>query len=120
MAKTDPPIERVRTLALKLADVEEGATHGYPAFKMNGKGFAWFPKKKEVEDGSLAVRMDLAERARRVAKNPDAYYVTPHYEGYTAVLVRVWELSDAELRELLESSYAFLGAVTKRAPKKRV
>ena len=55
MAKSDPPIDRVRKLALKLPDVEEGTTFGYLAFKVNDRAFAWFPKKKEVEDGSLGV-----------------------------------------------------------------
>lgn len=108
MPKSDSPIDRVRRLAVKLADVAEGSTFGYPAFKVNDKTFAWFPKKKEVEDGSVAVRMSFEERDRRVAKNPDAYYVTPHYQDYTSVLARTWELTDAELKELIASGYAFM------------
>ena len=108
MAKTDPPIDRVRKIAMKLPNVEEGSTFGYPAFKVRGKAFAWFPKKKEVEADSLAVRMSIVEREQRIAKNSDAYYITPHYQDYPSVLVRVWELSDAELRELLKSGYAFM------------
>lgn len=119
MAKTDPPIERVRALARKLPNVEEGTTFGYAAFKVNEKAFAWFPKKKEVEDSSLGVRMDLAERARRVAARPDAYYVTPHYENYTSVLTRVWELTDAELRELLRVGYEFVTATETKAKRRR-
>jgi hypothetical protein len=49
-------LTRVRAIAMKLPDVEEGTTFGYPAFKVGGKAFAWFPKKKEVEAGSLGVR----------------------------------------------------------------
>ncbi len=108
MKKTDPPAERVRALALKMADVEPGSTFGYPAFKSRDKAFAWFPKKKEVEEGTLAVRMSIEDRERRIASNPAAYYVTPHYQDYTAVLVRVWELTDTELRALLKSSRAFM------------
>jgi len=118
MAKTDPPLERVRKLALKLPDVEEGATFGYPAFKVGGKAFAWFPKKKEVEEGSLGVRMSFVDRDLRVATKPEAYYVTPHYKDYTSVLARVWELSDAELRELLASGREFMTGGP--APKKSV
>ena len=119
MPKSDPPIERVRKFALKLPNVEEGATHGYPAFTVaGGKGFAWFPKKKEVEEGSLAVRMNFVERDFRVSAKPAAYYVTPHYQDYTSVLARVWELSDAELRELLASGHEFM-TVGQGKPKKR-
>src|SRR5215217_6778783 len=96
-------LTRVRAMAVKLPDVEEGTTFGYAAFKVGGKAFAWFPKKKEVEDGSLGVRMSFVDRDHRIARKPAAYYVTPHYQDYTSVLARVWELNDAELRELLES-----------------
>jgi hypothetical protein len=119
MAKTDPPLDRVRKLALKLPDVEEGATFGYPAFKVGGKAFAWFPKKKEVEDGSLGVRMGFVERDHRVAAKPAAYYVTPHYQGYASVLARVWELSDAELRELLASAHEYMTVGQGKTKKRR-
>ena len=49
MKRGRDPIARVRAIALKLPDVEEGTTFGYPAFKVAGRTFAWFPKKAEVE-----------------------------------------------------------------------
>ena len=88
--------ERVRKIALKLREVEAGTTFGFPAFKVGGKTFAWFPKKKEVEEGSLGVRMSFVDRDLRIAANPDAFYVTPHYQDYPSVLVRVWELTDVQ------------------------
>ena len=96
-------IARVRALTRKLPDVEEGTTFGFPAFKIEGKTFAWFPKKKEVEPGSLGVRMSILEREYRIAAQPRVYYVTPHYQDYDSVLARIDELTDAALRELLES-----------------
>jgi hypothetical protein len=51
-----PNIGRVRAALQRLPNVEEGTTFGYPAFKIGGKAFAWFPKKKEVEPDTLAVR----------------------------------------------------------------
>jgi hypothetical protein len=108
MAKTDPPFDRVRRLALKLPRAEQGTTFGFPAFKVDGKTFAWFPKKKEVEEGSLGVRMSFVDRDLRMAANPAAYYVTPHYKDYTSVLARVWELTDGELRELLSAGHEFM------------
>ncbi len=104
---------------MKLPDVEEGTTFGYPAFKVGGKAFAWFPKKKEVEDGSLGVRMGFIERDHRVATKAAAYYVTPHYKDYTSVLARVWELTDAELKELLASGYEFMTATRRHSKKRR-
>ena len=111
-------LARVRAIATKLPDVEEGTTFGWPAFKVKGKLFAWFPKRSEVEAGSLAVRVSILERDHRIFTNPKAFYVTPHYKDYDAVLARVEQLSSAALRELLESSYEFLVSTTKRSRRK--
>ena len=107
-------ITRVRAIALKLPDVEEGTTFGFPAFKVHGKAFAWFPKKKEVEDGSLGVRMSILEREHRIKAKPAIFYVTPHYHDYPSVLARINKMSDAQLRELLESGHEFMAGAAKR------
>src|SRR3954462_4083022 len=107
-------LSRVRAMAAKLADVEEGTTFGFPAFKVGGKAFAWFPKKKEVEPGSLGIRMSIVEREYLIATNPAHYYVTPHYKDYASVLARVDVMSDAALRELLDSGYEFMLGEAKR------
>jgi len=112
-------LARVRALALKMTDVEEGTTFGYPAFKVGGKAFAWFPNKKEVEPGSLGVRMSFLERDYRVRAEPSIYYVSPHYEGYTSVLARVDRMADTALRELLESGYEFMVAESRKPAKPR-
>jgi len=109
---------RVRRIALSLPHVEEGTTFGYPAFKVGGKPFAWFPKKQEVEPGSLGVRMSFLERDHRIASNSDVYYYTPHYKDYPSVLVRVWLLKDAALRELLASGYEFMLGEARRRKKR--
>ena len=112
-------LARVRGIAGNLPDVEEGTTFGFPAFKVGGKTFAWFPKKKEVEPGSLGVRMSILEREYRIAAEPAIYYVTPHYKDYTSVLARVDLMNEAALRELLESGYEFVVSESRRARSKR-
>lgn len=99
--------------------MEEGTTFGYPAFKVGGKAFAWFPKKKEVEPGSLGVRMSILERDHRIAAAPAVFYVTPHYKDYPSVLARVERMTDAALRELLESGHEYMAVEAKRATRKR-
>ncbi|HEX3865917.1 MAG TPA: MmcQ/YjbR family DNA-binding protein [Gemmatimonadaceae bacterium] len=111
-------LSRVRALAMRLPNVEEGSTFGYPAFKVGGKAFAWFPSKKEVEPGSLGVRMSILEREHRIKAEPKIYYVTPHYLDYPSVLARADLMSDAALKELLESGHEFM-VVTAKAKKKR-
>lgn len=113
------PEARVRKLALALPDVEEGTTFGYPAFKVGGKAFAWFPKKKEVEDGSLGVRMSFLERDHRISANPQVFYFTPHYKDYTSVLARVWLMKDAELETLLQSGHEFMLSQAKGQKRRR-
>jgi len=112
-------LTRTRAIALKLADVEEGTTFGYPAFKVGGKTFAWFPKKKEVEASSLGVRMSILEREHRIAAHPKIFYVTPHYHDYPSVLARIDLMSDAALRELLESGHEYMVTDATRAKAKR-
>jgi hypothetical protein len=107
-------LSRVRAIAMKLPDVEEGTTFGYPAFKVNGTAFAWFPKKKEVEPDTLAVRMSIFERDHRILNNSQVFYVTPHYKDYTAALARVEHMTAAALRELLESGYDFVVSNTNK------
>src|SRR2546430_13453258 len=98
-------LSRVRAITANLDDAEEGTTFGFAAFKVGGKTFAWFPKKKEVEPGSLGVRMSILEREYRIAGRPAAFYVTPHYFDYRSVLARVDELTSKDLQELLESGH---------------
>src|SRR5690349_17076216 len=112
-------IARVRALTKKLPDVEEGTTFGFPAFKVGGKAFVWFPSKKEVEPGSLGVRMSILEREHRIAAAPDVFYITPHYKDYTSVLARVARMSDEALRELLESGHEYMTVTVRRASRKR-
>jgi hypothetical protein len=107
-------LSRVRAIATKMPDVEEGTTFGWPAFKVKGKLMAWFPKKKEVEEGTLAVRMSILERDHRILANPKVFYITPHYRDYTAVLARLEHLSGEALSELLRSGYEFIASTPKR------
>jgi hypothetical protein len=111
-------LSRVRTIAMKLPDVEEGTTYGFPAFKVRGNAFAWFPKKKEVEPGTLGVRMSILERDHRILTNPQVFYITPHYRDYTSVLARVEHMSNIELREVLESGHHFIASPAKRGRRK--
>jgi hypothetical protein len=119
---TSDSLARVRDIVLELPDVEEGTTFGFPAFKVRGKLLAWFPKKKEVESGTLAVRMSILERDHRVARDPGVFYVTPHYRDYPCVLARAHRMADVALRELLASGHEFVLDELKqrrRKPKRR-
>jgi hypothetical protein len=128
MPKSTIDFDTIRTIGLALPGVQEDTSYGSPALKVRGKLLACFPANRSAEPGSLVVRMDFDDRAELIAADPDAYYVTEHYVGYTAVLVRLSHLSRDALRDLLGMAYKFVirGAAThppapkrrKRAPRK--
>jgi hypothetical protein len=105
-----------RKLALQLPNVEEGMGYGKPALKVRGKMFACLPSHKSAEPDSLVVRTDFDERAELLAGAPDVYYITPHYEAYPTVLVRMSRLTPDMLKDLLTMAYRF---VQSAPPRKR-
>jgi hypothetical protein len=50
-----------------------------------------------------------------IADNPVAFFTTPHFHGYPAVLVRLADISSAELEELIVE--AWLARAPKRLAK---
>ena len=51
--------------------------------------------------------MDFDDRAELLAADPDVY-VTDHYVGYSAVLVRLARVNHGVLRDLLGMAYKFV------------
>src|SRR5208337_2187751 len=81
--------DTVRNIGLALPGVEESTAYGQPALKIHGKLLACVPANRSAEPGSLVIRVDFDDRAELLAADPDVYYVTDHYAGYSAVLVRL-------------------------------
>ena len=63
-----------------------------------------------AEPNSLMVCIDFPARDALLVKQPDTYYMTHHYRGYAAVLVRLAQIGPRELRKLLEEAAQFMGA----------
>jgi len=61
-----------------------------------------------AEPDSLVVRTDFEQRAELLAADPQVYYVTPHYEGYPAVLVRLRRVAPDVLKDLLGMAYRYI------------
>ena len=102
----------VRDIGLTMPGVEESTAYGLPALKVRGKLLACVPASRSSEPGSLVVRVDFDDRAELLATDPDVYYVTDHYVGYNAVLVRLSRVNPDVLRDLLGMAYKF---VTRKA-----
>lgn len=104
--------EAVRDIGLALRGVEDGMAHGVPALKVGGQLLACVPANRSAEPNSLVVRVALDDRAELLAGAPDVYYVTDHYVGYEAVLVRLSRVDRDVLRDLLGMAHTF---VTRKA-----
>ena len=105
-----PGWAEARALGLALPGVVEETSYGTPALKVNGKLLA-----RLKEDGeTLALRVGFEERQALVGSSPEAFFVTPHYEDYPMVLVRLAAVDLDDLQELLEEAWL------DRAPKRIV
>ena len=120
--------EDVEAVALALPEVGESTSYGNRDWKVRKKTFAWDRplRKGEVEqlggfepEGAaptgeiLAVRVaDEEAKQALVSSEPEIFFVTSHFDGYPAVLVRLERIGRAELEELL------IEAWLARAPKR--
>jgi hypothetical protein len=109
-AKRKPVTETmVRRLALAMPDVEERPSYGTPGFYRKKKLFA-----RLHQDGvSLVVKVDFDARDALLEADPEVFYVTPHYDGYPAVLVRMAKAKAGLVKQVLADAWAFA------APKRR-
>lgn len=119
MPSTAINFDTVRKIGLALPGVEEGIAYASPALKVRGRLLACVPANRSAEPGSLAVRVGFETRAELLAAAPDVYYVTDHYLGYNAVLVRLSRVTPDVLRELLGMAHKFVTGHEARRPTSR-
>jgi hypothetical protein len=117
MAHPKVDFASVREIGLKFPGVEESTTRGAFALKAHGKLLTCQPVHKSAEPGSLAVRIDLDQRAALLAEAPDVYYVTDHYLPYPMVLVRMSRITRDALRDLLSGAYRFVTSKKQSRPR---
>ncbi len=103
--------ETVRELGLAFPEVEESTSYGQPGLRVRRKLFAWMSLS---EKGALCVRVDPDEKELLLESNPKAYFTTPHYANYPAVLIRFQHITGEELAERIEDAWLL------RAPKRVV
>jgi hypothetical protein len=117
MPKSALSFDTVRKIGLALPGVEASTAYGSPALKVGEKLLACVPTHRSAEPGSLLFRGGLDDRAELLAAAPDVYYVTDHYVGYTAVLVRMSRVTPEVLRDLLGTAHKFMTAdAARRSP----
>jgi hypothetical protein len=96
-------VDTVRELALDLPSTSEKPCFGTPAWYVKGKLFA----RALEDDTSIVVKVDFDERAALVAEAPEAYAVTPHYQNYPMVIVRLPKVRRDDLEERLVEAWRF-------------
>lgn len=104
--------------ALSLPDTELGTSYGKPAVKVasNGRAFL-FPSHEADTSFGVAIDLDTIEILK--ATEPEAYWQTPHYEGWEGVLIRYRAKDEQRVRDTIERSRDFVAAKPKSRPRKR-
>ena len=77
---------------------------GSKVLKAGGSFMAGIAHDESAEADSLVVRCELDDRDLMLEDAPDTYYVTDYYEQYAVVLVRLSEVTEDALHDLLSVS----------------
>jgi hypothetical protein len=99
-------------LALELPGVTKDVSEdGRPSYSVNGKAFCFHrpPRKDAPFDDVLVFRTESAETKALLLADPRGiFFTTPHWDGYTAVLMHIPDLKQLrkrELRDLVEDAW---------------
>ena len=92
----------VVTIASGLPEVEQSTSYGTPSLKVKGKSFA---RLRTEAEGGLVLMCQLDEKEALLASGDPAFYTTPHYDGYGAILVDLEKVSRQQLTELIEDAW---------------
>jgi hypothetical protein len=97
-----PTWDDVVAIARELPEVEESTWFRTPSLKVRGKGFA---RLRSEAEGGLVLMCGLDEKAALLASGDPAFYTTPHYDGYGAILVDLERVDRTQLAELVEDAW---------------
>ena len=108
MARRTINFDTVRNIGLALPGVEDEHSVREPGAQGAWKTPGVRPHASLGRTQLACRRVDFDDRAELLAADPDVYYVTEHYVGYTAVLVRLSRVDPDVLRDLLGMAYKFV------------
>lgn len=114
----------VKRFAMALPDAtEEVSSSGKREWRVNKKLFTW---ERPLRKGDLEAlgdaaptgpilaisTADLEMKEALIGSNPRAYFTTPHFDGYAAVLIRLDKIAVKELKDVIVEAWLT------RAPKR--
>ena len=106
-----PTWEDVIAIGSRFPGLEPSTSYGTPSLKVRGK----FVCRLRTNPDALVIRVvDMGEREALLQGEPEAFFSTPHYDGYPAVLVKLERVDPIELAELIEDAWRL------QAPKRLV
>jgi hypothetical protein len=109
----------VETIALSLPNVTKQLDDdGRPSFDVAGKTFCWHrpPRKDAPFDDVFVFRTaDLESKELLLADPRGIFFTTPHWHGYSAVLIHIADLKQLRKAEVRD---AVVEAWLSRAPKR--
>ncbi|HEX4188973.1 MAG TPA: MmcQ/YjbR family DNA-binding protein [Solirubrobacteraceae bacterium] len=108
--------EDVRRLALALPETSERRSRDRLQWRVKDKLFVWErplrPKEIEAlgagapEGPILGARVEhLGAKEALLADDPSVFFTTPHFDGYSAILVRLERIGGAELEEVVTEAW---------------
>jgi hypothetical protein len=97
----------VAEIGARFPGVVEGTSWGTPSLTVRKK----FMCRMRTNPDALVMRViDLADRDALLKGDPEVFFITPHYEGYPAVLVRLEAVEELMLAELIEDAWRLQAA----------
>ncbi|QGZ94468.1 MmcQ/YjbR family DNA-binding protein [Terricaulis silvestris] len=89
-------------IAKELPEVEESTSYGRPAIKVRGKFMAGYNPNEKAFVLRIA---NVEEQDFLCEMAPELFYITPHYKGYPALMMRPGKLTKKEARGRLEKAW---------------
>ncbi|MBN8232640.1 MmcQ/YjbR family DNA-binding protein [Corallococcus macrosporus] len=93
-------VDDVREMALALPSTEERPSYGTPGFRVSNKLFA-----RVLDDDSIVIKVDFEHREALLDSKPDMFEVTPHYQDWPMVIVRLKTVNRRLLEALLKEAW---------------
>ena len=103
--------EEVVAIGCALPETEESTSYRTPALKVRGKSFA---RLRTEAEGGLVLMCGLDEKQALLASGEPAFYTTPHYDGYGAILIDLERIDREQLAELITAAWRLKAPATLR------